>query len=72
MPELMVVGQQVWCPFCQLYAQMLKVQNAAKIVDVHTRTIYRYIEEGLVYSVKVAGKRYRVCSNCLLKQRANV
>lgn len=62
-----IAGEQVWCPFCKDYVRLLKVQGAAKLVDVNRRTIYRYIEEGRVYTVKVAGKTYRVCSRCLLK-----
>lgn len=37
------------------------------MADVSKKTIYRYIEEGEVYSVKVAGKTYRVCKYCLLR-----
>lgn len=58
----------VWCPLCQKRVQLVRVCNAAKMVDVHTRTIYRYIDEGLVYSLRVAGKTYRVCGDCLYRQ----
>ncbi len=68
MPQERYAENRVWCPRCEVYAHLLKVQSAARLVDVHSRTIYRYIEEGLVYAVKVAGKRYRLCGNCLLKQ----
>ena len=56
-----IIGEQVWCPLCN-------GANAAKLASVHRRTIYRYIEEGIVYTLKVAGKSYRVCSSCLLRQ----
>ena len=59
----------VWCPLCKKHAQLLRVAHAAKIIDVHNRTIYRYIDEGLVYAVKVVGKTYRVCGDCLFRQR---
>lgn len=62
------IGEQVWCPLCNKHAQLLRVSNAAKLVDVHPRTIYRYIDEGLVFALKVAGKTYRVCKHCLLRQ----
>lgn len=68
MSQPRVVGEQVWCPRCNEYAQLIRVHNAARLVDVNRRTIYRYIEEGLVYVIKAAGKSYRVCSGCLLKQ----
>lgn len=60
---------KMWCPLCERRVQLLRVHNAAKLVDVHTRTIYRYIDEGLVYAIKVAGKTYRVCGDCLYRQR---
>jgi hypothetical protein len=43
--------------------------KAAKIADIHRRTVYRYIESGDVYIVKVAGKTTRVCSGCLLNRK---
>jgi excisionase family DNA binding protein len=61
-------GEQVWCPLCNKHVQLLRVSNAAKLVDVRPRTIYRYIDEGLVYALKVAGKTYRVCKPCLLRE----
>lgn len=57
---------RIFCPLCSDYAQFLRVQKAAILVDVDKRSIYRYIEEGKVYTIKAAGHTYRVCSNCLL------
>lgn len=68
MAHPIIHGEQVWCPSCKDYVQLLRIQSAAKLADVNRRTIYRYIEEGQVYAVKVAGKTYRVCGSCLLKQ----
>ena len=62
------VGERVWCPLCNEYEQFIKSAHAARLVGVHRRTIYRYLEDGSVYAVKVAGKSYRICSSCLLKQ----
>jgi excisionase family DNA binding protein len=62
------LDEQVWCPLCNKHVRVLRVSNAAKLVDVRPRTIYRYIDEGLVYALKVAGKTYRVCKTCLLRQ----
>ena len=59
---------KMWCPLCERRVQLLRVRSAANLVDVHTRTIYRYIDEGLVYAIKVAGKTYRVCGDCLFRQ----
>lgn len=63
------IEAKVWCPPCNKNVQLLRVTNAAKLVDVHPRTIYRYIDEGLVYARRVAGKTYRVCGECLYRQR---
>lgn len=63
-----LIGERVSCPLCKKETQLLRVSNAARLVDVNPRTIYRYIDEGLVYALKVAGKTYRVCKNCLLRQ----
>lgn len=68
MSQSKILGDRVWCPLCKDYTQLLTVPNAARLVNTHRRSIYRYIEEGLVYAPKVAGKRYRVCGGCLLRQ----
>ena len=67
MSEGQVRGEQVWCPRCSEYVQLIKVANAAKLLQVGKRTIYRYIEQGLVYSIRSIGNTYRVCSNCLFR-----
>ena len=63
------IDSTVWCPLCKKKVQLLRVANAAKLVDVHPRTIYRYIQEGLVHAVQIVGKTYRVCGDCLYRQR---
>lgn len=68
MSQITHTEEKVWCLLCENYVHLLKVSNAAKLVDVNSRTIYRYIDEGLVFAVKVAGKTYRVCSDCLFRQ----
>ncbi|MEN3332263.1 MAG: Helix-turn-helix domain [Blastocatellia bacterium] len=67
MSQPKISGHRVWCPVCKRYAQLLKIPDAAKLINVHRRTIYRYIEQGAVYAVKTAGNRYRICGSCLLK-----
>lgn len=63
-----LIQSKVWCPLCKKRVQLVRVCNAARLVDVHSRTIYRYIDEGLLYGLKVAGKTYRVCEDCLFRQ----
>jgi hypothetical protein len=50
------IGEHLWCPLCNKQVQLLRVSNAAKLVDVHPRTIYRYIDEGLVFRAKGSGQ----------------
>lgn len=67
MTHITFTGNQIWCPYCRDYKNFLKTHDAAILAAVTRRTIYRYLEEGKVYAVKVAGGTYRVCSGCLLK-----
>ncbi len=69
MAHPVILGERVWCPFCKDYSRLLRIQSAARLADVNRRSIYRYIEDDKVYAVKVAGMTYRVCSQCLLKQK---
>jgi excisionase family DNA binding protein len=69
MSRPLVSGNQVWCPVCAGYVQMLRVPKAASLADVSRRTVYRYIQRGSVHAVQVAGGTYRVCAQCLLRRR---
>ncbi len=66
-----VVGDRYWCPECNEHTQLLKIPHAARLVDVNRRTIYRYLEEGRIYNVRVGEKGYRVCSGCLVKKNGS-
>lgn len=59
--------KRIFCPLCQEYNKFLRVQSAATLIDVSRRTIYRYLEEGKIYSVKTPGGTKRVCGGCLVK-----
>ena len=61
-------NNQIWCPKCKEYVSILKIIEAAELANVSRRSIYRYIEDGSIYAVRIAGKTYRVCSSCLVKQ----
>ncbi len=67
MAHPIILGDQVWCPRCKQYVQLLKIRRAAKLADVSCKTVYRYVEEGKVHTVKIAGSTIRICSSCLLK-----
>lgn len=67
MSPQVVKDSKVWCPLCNTYVQILKISYAAQLAEVDRRSIYRYIEEGKVYAVKIAGSCYRICSSCLIQ-----
>lgn len=65
-------GDEIWCPLCREYVRFIKIEKAARLADVGRRTIYRYVEEGKIYSLKIAGTTQRLCSNCLLKPNEEI
>jgi hypothetical protein len=68
MAHPMILGDQVWCPQCRQYAMLLRTRKAARVADVSCKTVYRYVEEGKVHVVKIAGSTIRICAGCLLRQ----
>src|SRR5438552_10151124 len=64
-------GKKIWCPLCKDHHPFLPIANAARLLEVDRRTIYRHIEDGSVHDFRVGGNgRYRVCSGCLLAQHS--
>ena len=63
----MIMANDETCPVCSSPLHLLRIPKAAELVDVRPKTIYAYIEDGSVYAIKVAGKRYRVCKACLIR-----
>lgn len=59
----------MWCSRCKAYAKLLHVSTAAKLANVDRKTIYRYIGDKSVSAVKIAGKTYRVCCTCLIREQ---
>lgn len=64
-------GRLYRCPLCRREAQLLTIPEAAQIAHLSTKTIYRYITAGLLHSVRVVGKRRRVCSGCLFSEHTD-
>lgn len=58
---------KIQCPLCKDYVRLMSIKDAANLVSVSEKTIRRHIDEGLVYSPKIAGKIRRVCVDCLFK-----
>ena len=67
MSQVAIKENQILCPLCQDYETFLRIHKAAKLADVDRRTIYRYLEEGKIHAVKIAGGTFRVCRGCLIK-----
>ena len=68
MDHPLFTGRRIWCPSCKDLVEFLRIETAARLAEVSSKTIHRYIDDGRVYNFKVAGAgRYRVCSRCLLK-----
>jgi hypothetical protein len=55
---------------CHEWINLVSVDKAAKIAGVCKRTIYRYIDEGLIYQQKLVGKTLRVCPKCLFRRNS--
>ncbi len=67
MDHTIFTGQKIWCPRCKDHVSFLRIPNAARLLEVDRRTIYRHIEDGSVYVFRVGGTgNYRICSGCLL------
>jgi len=71
MDHTIFTGQKIWCPRCTDHRSFLRIPNAARLLEVDRRTIYRHIEDGSIYFFRVGGNgSYRVCSGCLLAQHS--
>lgn len=61
------VGDKIYCPNCAGYFKFMRVHSAARLTVTSRRSIYRYIELGSVFALRIAGHTLRICSGCLLK-----
>jgi len=69
MDHSIFTGQKIWCPLCTDQLPFLRIPNAARLLEVDRRTIYRHIEDGSIHVFRVGGNgTYRICSGCLLAQ----
>jgi len=66
MPTPTLIGNRVQCPMCCQVVELVTVTRASRIAGVSRRSVYNYIEEGLVFVVRVAGKTTRLCPGCLI------
>jgi hypothetical protein len=40
LPRPRILGEQIWCPLCNDYADFIKIAKAMRLATVHRRTIY--------------------------------
>ena len=62
-----LIGNRIACPACAAPTDFLTISRAARVSGVCRRTIYNYVEEGRIQTIRVAGKTTRVCLGCLVK-----
>lgn len=59
---------QQWCPVCRREAAMVIPEEAARRRGVNARTIYRWIDAGVVHIVELPGGDVLVCLNSIEKE----
>lgn len=57
-----------WCVECDAEVQMLQPEEAARIACVSTRTIYCWIEAGMIHFNEADKNNLLVCCNSLSRQ----
>ncbi len=70
MSDIQIKGDKIQCERCHEWINLVSVDKAAKLAGVTKRTIYRYVDEGLVYHQKLVGKTVRICPKCLFQQNS--
>jgi|SRR5436190_9036989 len=56
------------CPKCQRGIALISITTASQVVNVSRKTIYLWIEKGLVSTVRIAGGRQLVCFSSLFSK----
>ena len=59
------LSASVWCNACSLQVEMLSPEQAATLVNVPPRTIYRWVEAQLLHFVEEEDGRLLICRNSL-------
>ena len=57
------------CPDCAGSIGMVTPEEAAAVVSVNTRTIYRWVEAGTMHFIETPEGRLLICLNRLVRQR---
>ena len=57
------------CPVCKRESEMLTARQAAVLLQVSTKSIYRWLAEGKAHGVRTPGGCHRVCRESLYVSR---
>lgn len=60
----------LWCNSCALHVEMLTPEQAASLIQVTPRTIYRWVEAQFLHFIEEADGRVLICRNSLFGQVA--
>ncbi len=61
-------AQPKWCDECQTQVEMMKPEDAAKVLQLATRIIYQLIEAGDLHFLDEAGEIF-ICRDSLFLQK---
>ena len=67
-PSLQNALKSPRCPKCQRGIALISITTASQVVNVSRKTIYLWIEKGLVSTVRIAGGRQLVCFSSLFSK----
>jgi excisionase family DNA binding protein len=57
------------CPVCRLESELLTVRQAAALVQVGVKTIYRWLAAGRAHGIRTPGGGHRICRESLFVLR---
>lgn len=58
----------LWCAACSLPVEMLTPQQAAALINVTPRTVYRWVEAQLLHFLEESDGQLLICRNSLYGQ----
>src|SRR6266566_2281151 len=67
-PSLQNAMRSPRCPKCERVIALISITTASQVVNVSRKTIYLWIEKGLVSTVRIAGGRQLVCFSSLFRK----
>jgi hypothetical protein len=56
-------GKRRWCPACAIDVEMITIDDAALVAEVSSRTIFRWVESGVLHASETPQGLLLVCPN---------